>query len=135
MHLYESSFYNVDILSTTVAKALRFTFKDAAEETARFVETADKMFDCFNVPSFSQGKKKRKAFQQPYRNKPDFGKDPDFRLEVTISFVTTVSEFLKNSQSLSVVDSICVKDITGQRNCRGTKERITTWRILTLKCH
>ena len=35
----------------------------------------------------------------------------------------TASEFLKNSQSLRVIDSICVKDITGQGNCRGTKRK------------
>ena len=103
--LYESIFYNVQVLSTTVAKALRFIFKYAAEETAKFVETADKLFDCFNVSSFSQGKKKRKPFQhlQPYRNKPYFEKDPDFRLEVIILFVTTlywfVLQFLKKVQT------------------------------------
>ena len=88
LQLYQPIFYNVQVLSTTVAKALRFTFGDAAKETAKFVETADKLFDCFNVSSFSQGKKKRKAFQQPYRNKPNFEKEPDFRLEVMIPFVT-----------------------------------------------
>ena len=55
-----------------------------AEQTAKFVEIADKLFDYFNVSSFSQGKKKRKPFQQSYRNKPDFDKDPDFRFKVII---------------------------------------------------
>ena len=37
---------------------------------------------------FSQGKKKRKPFQQPYRNKPDFDKDPDFWFKVILLFTS-----------------------------------------------
>ena len=33
------------------------------------------------------------------------------------------SEFLNNSQSLRVIDSICIQHITGQGNCRGTKRK------------
>ena len=52
--------------------ALRFTFKDAAAETAKFVEMADKLFDSFNVSSFHQEKYERKSFQLPYRSSNDF---------------------------------------------------------------
>ena len=59
-------------MSDTVAKALRFTFGDIAEQTAIFVEKIDKFFDCFNVSTFSQGKFSRKVFQLPYRRADDF---------------------------------------------------------------
>ena len=48
-----------------------------------------------------QGKKKRKPFQQPYRNKPDFDKDSVFQFKVILllTFFTTfcwfVLQFLK----------------------------------------
>lgn len=48
------------------------------EETARFVETFDKFFDALNVTNFSDGRRKRKAFQLPYKS----GKD--FRLKVRV---------------------------------------------------
>ena len=48
-----------------------------AEETAKFVEYMDKFFDALNVSNFTEGKKKRKPFQNPYRS------DTDFRLTVS----------------------------------------------------
>lgn len=35
----------------------------------------------------------------------------------------TASEFIKNTQSLRVIDSICVADITGRGICRGSKRK------------
>ena len=35
----------------------------------------------------------------------------------------TASEFIKNTQSLRVIDSIYVADITGRGNCRGSKRK------------
>lgn len=34
----------------------------------------------------------------------------------------SVAEFLKNTQTLRVVDSMCVYDITGRGNCRGKRK-------------
>ena len=54
-------------MSTTVAKALRFTFGESPEQMDCFVEKVDKFFDCFNVSTFTQGKLSRKVFEIPYR--------------------------------------------------------------------
>ena len=35
----------------------------------------------------------------------------------------TASEFIKNTQSLRVISSICIADITGRGNCRGSKRK------------
>jgi len=40
----------------------------------------------------------------------------------------TVYEFLKNTQALRIIDSIHVKDITG--NCEGQKENLMIWNQL-----
>ena len=42
------------MLSTTVSKALTFTFGEEAQETAKFVDNTDKFFDSFNVSSFDR---------------------------------------------------------------------------------
>ena len=58
-----------------MSNALYFNFNGENEdafETAYFIEKMDKFFDVFNVSSFSQGKLKRKVFQQPYRSPNDF---------------------------------------------------------------
>ena len=62
-----------------MAEALYLTGGKAAFETAYFISKMDKFFDCLNVLHSlhcSQGKLKRKPFQNPYRSKDDF------RLEV-----------------------------------------------------
>ena len=51
-----------------------------AEETAKFIELVDKMFDSMNVSFLSEGKLNRKVFLTPYR-KPD-----EFRLKVSNKF-------------------------------------------------
>ena len=56
-----------------MSKALYFYGEsEEAFETAYFIEKIDKFFDILNVSSFSQGKLKRKVFQQPYRSPNDF---------------------------------------------------------------
>ena len=55
-----------------MSKALYFSGNVVAFETAYFIEKMDKFFDTFNVSSFTQGKFKRKVFQQPYRSANDF---------------------------------------------------------------
>ena len=51
---------------------------DEALETAKFVAIFDKFFDLLNVTNFTNGTRKRKRFQHPFRG-PD-----DFRLKVII---------------------------------------------------
>ena len=60
------------VLSETVAKAIRLIGGKAAFETAYFLEKMDKFFDCLNVSLYTAGKRHRKPFQQPYRSSEDF---------------------------------------------------------------
>ena len=60
------------VLSECVHKALVATGGEAAQGTACFVLMMDRFFDCINVSSFNQGKRKRKPFQNPYRSASDF---------------------------------------------------------------
>ena len=41
-------------------------------ETARFIELVDAFFDCLNVGNYTDGKRHRKMFQQPFRTANDF---------------------------------------------------------------
>ena len=60
------------VLSDTVSKALKLTGGAIAFETAYFIEKMDKFFECFNVSSFTAGKKKHKPFLQLCRSGNDF---------------------------------------------------------------
>ena len=42
------------------------------EATTTFVELVDKFFDCLNVGNFTDGKRTRNPFKQPYRSASDF---------------------------------------------------------------
>ena len=55
-----------------MAKALELTGGDEVEETVKFITMFDRFFDCFNVRSFSAGRRQRKPFKQPYRSGTDF---------------------------------------------------------------
>jgi len=65
-------FFNFQVLSQSVSKALLLTNQPHLEETAKFVAIFDKFFDSLNVGNFTNGKYKRKVFQQPYRSGTDF---------------------------------------------------------------
>ena len=69
--------YISQVLSESVYKALVLTGGKEAEGTAEFILMFDRFFDCLNVSSYTTGKRKRKAFQDPYRS------PTDFRLEVS----------------------------------------------------
>ena len=45
---------------------------EEAVETAKFVGVFDKFFDILNVSNFTNGTKKCKRFQHPYRRADDF---------------------------------------------------------------
>lgn len=62
---------HLQVLSESVAKALKFSGDSNVQETARFIELMDKMFDCLNVHNFSHGYHARKPFQMPYRSPKD----------------------------------------------------------------
>lgn len=64
-----------------MSKALTLYGGEAAQETALFVDIFDKFFDCLNVRNFTDGKRQRKVFQNPYRS----GKD--FRLKVYLQYM------------------------------------------------
>ena len=42
------------------------------EHTASFIQLVDRMFDCLNVGNYTDGKKSRNPFKQPYRAASDF---------------------------------------------------------------
>ena len=59
------------VLSDLVSKAIQLNGGDGFE-TSYFIAKFDKFFDCFNVSSYSAGKRSRKPFLQPYRGPNDF---------------------------------------------------------------
>lgn len=61
-----------------MAKALCQVVGHEAEGTSEMIEVVDKMFDCLNVTSCSEGKRKRKPAKDPYCHANDW------RLEVII---------------------------------------------------
>lgn len=77
-HIHLTSFAKMrvdlaaQVLSETVSNALAKTGGSEAAETARFVELFDKFFDLLNVSNFTNGTRKRKNFQHPYRHSDDF---------------------------------------------------------------
>lgn len=64
IRFYYSFIYQV--LSATVAGALKMTGGEEAKETAQFNELVHKFFDCLNVTNCHSGKHNRKAFQDPF---------------------------------------------------------------------
>ena len=62
----------IKVLSDSVSKAILLTGGGEAFETSYFIAKMDKFFDCFNVSSYSAGKRNRKPFLQPYRSAEDF---------------------------------------------------------------
>lgn len=68
------------VLSDSVSKAIELSSGDGFE-TSYFIAKMDKFFDCFNVSSYSAGKRSRKPFLQPYRSANDF------RLTVRFTFM------------------------------------------------
>ena len=55
----------LQVLSSSVANALRVMLKDKATQTANFCDILDKFFDCLNVTNFDTGKRLRNAFKSP----------------------------------------------------------------------
>ena len=66
--VYAPYYVYLQVFSESVAKALTFSGDSSVEETARFVELMDKMFDCLKVHNFSHASK---PFQLPYRSPKD----------------------------------------------------------------
>ncbi len=62
----------MQVLSNSVATALKLTGGNETQETAKFVEMMDKCFDCLNVGDFESGKRSRNAFKSPYYSSADF---------------------------------------------------------------
>lgn len=62
----------MQVLSSSVSKALKHTLGNRAKETAKFAEMFDKFFDCVNVSNFTNGYHKRCIFKSPYRSASDF---------------------------------------------------------------
>ena len=76
MHYVINTYVNslhtpLQVLSSSVAKALMYFNDPATVETQRFCHIFDRFFDCFNVRSYSEGRKKRKPDLLPYRTVND----------------------------------------------------------------
>ena len=59
-------------MSESVAKALPIVVGPAAECTAQLIEVVDKMFDCLNITSYTEGKMRRKPSKDPYTSAKDW---------------------------------------------------------------
>lgn len=79
-HAEVTTFFT-QVLSNSVAHALRLTGGEEITKTAKFADMFDKLFDCLDVSNFSEGKKARKPFKDPWRK-------GDFRLKVSMYFYT-----------------------------------------------
>lgn len=62
-------------MSESVSNALMLTGGEEVTETVKFVAIFDKFFDILNVSNFTNGTRKRKRFQHPYRGADDFRLD------------------------------------------------------------
>ena len=67
-------------MSDSVSKALQLRGGTAAKGTATFVEMFNKFFDVMNVSNFTDGKRTRNTFKDPYRSVKDV------RIVVSITF-------------------------------------------------
>ena len=63
--------YAAQVLSNTVAIALRRYGGDEASETANFCSLWDQFFDCFNTRHMDEASRTRKPFLKPYREGTD----------------------------------------------------------------
>lgn len=61
----------MQVLSESVANALKFSGRDDVSETIKFVSLFDKFFDMLNVTNLVTGKHHRKDFQLPYNSATD----------------------------------------------------------------
>ena len=59
------------VLSASVASVLKAFGTPEAAGTARLCEMVDQLFDCLNVRSLTEHKRKRKPFLAPYRSVQD----------------------------------------------------------------
>ena len=80
----------MQVLSATVAKAIRTTHGSEVEETVKFIEN---FFECLNVTNYDSGRKERKPFKEPYRS-PD-----DFRLKWLQDFTDYLEQSNKSVKS------------------------------------
>ena len=55
-----------------VYQKLCLTGRPEVEGTAEFADIFDKYLDILNVSNFDNGRRKRKRFQEPYRDASDF---------------------------------------------------------------
>lgn len=80
------SYSNLQVLSNSVANALKVWNKPGMESTILFIQKVNKFFDCLNVSSVTEGRRKRNDNLMPYASVDD----PRFQvriLSITFSFV------------------------------------------------
>jgi hypothetical protein len=65
-------FVIIQVLSNSVAEALKRSNDPALEKTIEFVQMFDRFFDCLNVSALDAGKHSRNPFKNPYHSAKDF---------------------------------------------------------------
>ena len=119
------------MLSESVAKRMRLEFREAARETANFVEKLDKFFDTMNVRSFTNGIHSLKPFQMPYRWANDF------RIKVIVLCIFSCAAFISHFQQWLREDFLVwLKDWEEEVNaCKSLKSAEQAKMMLSRETH
>ena len=64
--------YSIQVLSSTVANALKVQGRQDTSSTILFLEYINAFFDMLNVSNVISGKRKRKPSMEPYRDATDW---------------------------------------------------------------
>ena len=99
----------VQVLSSTVSKALSMSGGEEASETSYFVKMMDHFFDCLNVGNYISGKHSRNPFKQLHQT------SSDFRLKVRILNSTCMDRYMD-------ILPTCLYTCTPYSYCNGWKQ-------------
>ena len=81
---------HLQVLSESVSKALTLTGGSEVAETAHFINMMDKFFDTVNVSNYTNGIRKRKPFQHPYRSGKDFRLKVNFHIFKINNYISKI---------------------------------------------
>ena len=117
------------MLSESVAKRMRLEFREAARETANFVEKLDKFFDTTNVRNCTNGICSLKPFQMPYRWANDF--------RITLLCIFSCAAFISHFQQWLREDFLVwLKDWEEEVNaCKSLKSAVQAKMMLSRETH
>ena len=84
--------FTKQVLSQSVAEGLKLTGGPNAQGMAKFIEMADKFFDCLNISNLNEGKEKRKKFRECYTSKD--GERLKVQFYLTVCYSKTMNAIL-----------------------------------------